>query len=761
MLEPAPESIVSPYVEVALPVPLRKVFTYDVPSGLKGALQPGSRVAVSFSRRKLAGFVVNGREDLPEGVARALPVAGLLEAEPVFTPELLRFLDQAAKYYMHPLGEVLRAAAPALPSGAMRRLRADGFLDAAENLPGQRVAHHTTWKVTATAKSAEGVRLGARQKQLLERLANRESVVLEELRGEFNDPRAVIRSLADKGLVEYEEVEASRDPFFRSPVERDAPHAPTAAQQLAIDAVGEAITNRTGEAFLLHGVTGSGKTEVYLRAIDGVRNAGRGAVLLVPEIALTPQLVGRFRARFGDDIAVLHSGLTARQRDDAWQSLRRGRVQVAIGARSALFAPVADLGLIVVDEEHDPSFKQDEGFRYHARDMALLRAQYAGAVCVLGSATPSVETYHRANEGRIRLLSLPTRATGATMPEVEIVDLRRHRTGPTGHPLLSGPLHSAIGECLETDHQAIIFLNRRGFAPSVRCASCGTVAECPACSVALTEHREQGALRCHYCDFHRAVAMACAACGSTEHKRLGVGTEQLENSIEESFPKARVARLDRDTASGDGVEAVLDQLRSGEVDVLVGTQMVTKGHDIAGVTLVGVALADQSLAFPDFRASERTFQLLAQVAGRAGRADTPGKVILQTFQPDHPAVRLAAQHDYESFYAAEIRDREEVGYPPFARLVGVRVHAGAEADARGATQVLADTARQHPAVKDGAVQVLGPAPAPLVRLRGRYHYRLLLKSPDRKLLRNVTAHLAARIDQGLPPTHATLDIDPL
>jgi primosomal protein N' (replication factor Y) len=255
--------------------------------------------------------------------------------------------------------------------------------------------------------------------------------------------------------------------------------------------------------------------------------------------------------------------------------------------------------------------------------------------------------------------------------------------------------------------------------------------------------------------------MACAACGSTEHKRLGVGTEQLENSIEESFPKARVARLDRDTASGDGVEAVLDQLRSGEVDVLVGTQMVTKGHDIAGVTLVGVALADQSLAFPDFRASERTFQLLAQVAGRAGRADTPGKVILQTFQPDHPAVRLAAQHDYESFYAAEIRDREEVGYPPFARLVGVRVHAGAEADARGATQVLADTARQHPAVKDGAVQVLGPAPAPLVRLRGRYHYRLLLKSPDRKLLRNVTAHLAARIDQGLPPTHATLDIDPL
>ena len=328
------------------------MFTYAVPSALRGALQPGSRVAVSFSRRKLAGFVVGGRDDLPEGVSRALPVAGLLEPEPVFTPELLRFLDQAAKYYMHPLGEVLRAAAPALPAGAMRRLRADGFLEPAENLPGQRVAHHTTWKVTPTGKETEGIRLGARQKKLMDRLANRESVLLDELRGELNDPRAVVRSLVGKGLVAFEEVEASRDPFFRAPVTRDAPHPPTDAQQLAIDAINEAILGRTGEAFLLHGVTGSGKTEVYLRAIDEVRKAGRGAILLVPEIALTPQLVGRFRARFGDDIAVLHSGLTARQRDDAWQALRRGRVQVAIGARSALFAPVADLGLSTKSTTH-------------------------------------------------------------------------------------------------------------------------------------------------------------------------------------------------------------------------------------------------------------------------------------------------------------------------------------------------------------------------------------------------------------------------
>ena len=756
-----PDAIVSPYVEVALPVPLRRLFTYGVPDALRGSLRCGSRVAVSFNRRKLAGVVVSGRDELPEGVKRALAVAGLLESEPVFTPELLRFLEQAAKYYMHPLGEVLRAAAPALPTGAMKRLRADGFLEAEENLPGQRVAHHVTWEVRATGQGQSSARLGARQKKLLGLLEGRESILLEELRGELSDPRGVVRALAAKGLVTYQEVAVNPDPFFRTPVERDTPPEPTPAQQHSIDAITEAISKRSADAFLLHGVTGSGKTEVYLRAIDEVQRAGGGAILLVPEIALTPQLVGRFRARFGDDIAVLHSGLTTRQREDAWQALRRGRAQVAIGARSALFAPVANLSLVVVDEEHDPSFKQDEGFRYHARDMALLRAQYAGATCVLGSATPSVETYYRANEGRLRLLSLPSRATGATMPSVQIVDLRRHRQGPTGHPLLSGPLHAALGRCLDGGHQAILFLNRRGFSPSVRCVGCGAVAECPACSVALTEHRGQGALRCHYCDFHRPIAAPCAACGAKEYQHLGVGTEQLQRAIEESFPNATVARLDRDTASGEGVEAVLDRLRSGEVDVLVGTQMVTKGHDIAGVTLVGVVLADQSLAFPDFRASERTFQLLAQVAGRAGRAEAPGEVILQTFQPEHPAIRLAAEHDYGRFYEEELRSRREVGYPPFARLVTVRVHAGAEADAKSATQHLADTARQHPAVREGAVQILGPAPAPLARLRGRYHYRLLLKSSDRKLLRNVAALLASRIDQGLPPTHCTLDIDPL
>lgn len=751
----------STYVEIALPVPLRQSFTYRVPEALRGRLALGSRVAVPFSGRKLAGFVVGFTHELPSSVKRALSVAGLLEPHPVFTDELFRFLDRAAKYYMHPLGEVLRAAAPALPSGAMRRLRDDGFLARDEHLPGQRIAHPKTWRITRGSGSATDHRLGARQQRVMDALDAGKPVLLDELRAEISDPRAVVRSLADKGLLDIEEVAANRDPFFRSAVSRDEPPEPTAAQAFAVRALQAAIAQRTAEAFLLHGVTGSGKTEVYLRAIDAARQERRGALLLVPEIALTPQLVARFRARFGDTLAVLHSGLTARQREDAWQSLRHGSVGIAIGARSALFAPLLDLGVIVVDEEHDPSFKQDDGFRYHARDMALLRARDAGAVCVLGSATPAVETYHRALCGALELLSLPDRATGQRLPKVDVVDLRRHRQGPTGHRLLSGPLHAAIGDCLDGGYQAILFLNRRGFSPSVRCVACGAVAQCPACSVALTEHRGARMLRCHYCDFQRPAAAPCLACGEMEVARLGIGTEQLEAAIVDAFPKARVGRLDRDTATGVGVEAVLEQLRRGEVDVLVGTQMVTKGHDIARVTLVGVVSADQSLAFPDFRASERTFQLLAQVAGRAGRAGTPGKVVLQTYQPEHPAIGFAASHDYEGYYGTEIEARRQVGYPPFSRLVTIRVHAGAEGAARRASEHLAQIAKRHDAFASGNLEVLGPAPAPLARLRGRYHFRVLLKSADRRSLRAVAAQLAARIDDGLAPARASLDIDPL
>ncbi|HJL20457.1 MAG TPA: primosomal protein N', partial [Sandaracinaceae bacterium LLY-WYZ-13_1] len=616
------------YVEVALPVPLRRRFTYRVPAQAP-PLAVGSRVAVPFSGRKLVGVVLGHRDAPPEGVKRIKSVAGLIEAEPAFPEELLRFLREAARYYLHPIGEVLRAAAPALPREALRSLRRDGFLDAGESLPGAAVATRKALFLHATDAAPEK-RLGAKQQAVLALLSERHELSLDELRSHVKGARAVIRRLEERGLLRTEEREVPADPFFSEPVSPDTPPEPNPPQRHAIETLVAAL-GAGPSTHLLHGVTGSGKTEVYLRVISEAKARGLGSLLLVPEIALTPQLVARFRARFGDGIAVLHSGLTDKQRHAAWRGLRAGALRVAVGARSALFAPVPDLGVIVVDEEHDSSFKQEEGFRYHARDMAILRAHRAGAVCILGSATPSIETYHRAETGKLGLISLPNRATSQALPEVEVVDLRRHGPGPSGHPLISGPLHKGLDVCLQTGGQAILFLNRRGFSPSLRCEACGEMAQCPACSVSLTEHRRAGLLRCHYCDFSMPVTGRCPSCGKDALLPLGLGTERLEDALAEAFAPAKVARLDRDTAHGGrAVEAVLDRVRRREIDILVGTQMVTKGHDIPGVTLVGVVLADQSLAFPDFRAAERTFQLLSQVAGRAGRGERPGRVVLQT-----------------------------------------------------------------------------------------------------------------------------------
>ena len=747
------------YVEVALPVPLRQSFTYKLDGALKETIASGSRVAVPFNRRKLSGFVVGFAEAPPPNVSRVLKVAGLLDAEPVFDAELLGFLEQAARYYFHPLGEVLRAAAPALPTGAMKKLVSDGFLESGQRLPGRKVHRPKTLSIRRSDKDVAGHRLGARQKQVLALVEQHETITLEGLRPTVKSARSVVLGLRDKGLVAVDEVDRVDDRFFQQPVSLDTPPTLTPPQSVAVDSIVARLGQ--GGAFLLHGVTGSGKTEVYLRAIKEATTRGYGVIVLVPEIALTPQLVHRFRARFGDQIAVMHSGLKERQRDEAWRALRSGEIKIAIGARSALFAPVHNLGLIVVDEEHDPSFKQEEGFRYHARDMALLRGDRADAVCVLGSATPSVESFYAATQGKYTLVTLPARATGQSMPPVEIVDLRRQTSGPAGTRLLSGPLVNHLRDCVANQNQAILFLNRRGFAPSLRCPSCGVVAQCPACSVALTEHRALGRLRCHYCDFSTPVSTTCSDCGAPDLQRLGLGTEQLAATLSEAHPQWRVARLDRDTATTEGIEEVLGRVRDGEVDVLVGTQMVTKGHDVAGVTLVGAVLADQSLAFPDFRATERTFQLLTQVAGRAGRGSRPGRVVFQTYQPTHFAVRAASAHDFEAFYAAEIEARSEVGYPPFGRLVAVRVDAGSQNAAQRTATELARKARQYASAHDLAVAVLGPAPAPLARLRGRFRYRVMLRSSNLKSLRATAAQLAAAIDAGVSPSRATLDVDPV
>jgi primosomal protein N' (replication factor Y) (superfamily II helicase) len=752
---------VSPrFASIALPVPLRRAFTYRVPEGL--SLAPGMRVAVPFAGQRLAGFVLSLDEEAPAEVTRVRDVAGPLEPTPVFDAELLGFLTRAADYYLAPLGEVLKTAAPALPKNAMAALAEQGFLEPGGTLKGRAVATATTLRVSYVQGAPDALRLGARQRTALALLASRQSLLLPELATLVPSARAVVKTLAAHGLVSLETVEVPRDRFFASTVERDAPRVPTAEQAHAIATLHDALAADKPGAYLLHGVTGSGKTEVYLQLVARALAEGKGALVLVPEIALTPQLVARFRARFGEDIAVLHSGLGERERDASWRALWRGEVRLAIGARSALFAPVPRLAVIIVDEEHDPSFKQEEGFRYHGRDMALLRAHLAGALCVLGSATPSLETFYLSEAGRMKRLTLQNRPTANTLPEVEVVDLARHRgPGPSGHPLLTGPLHRALERTFGRGEQAIIFLNRRGFAPTLVCSACTEPLRCPACSVSLTEHRRAGLFRCHYCDFSTGVSEACPACGKLALERVGIGTERIEDALSSAFPGVRVGRLDRDTAASGGVDEVLARMRDKSLDVLVGTQMVTKGHDLPGVTLVGVLLADQGLMFPDFRAAERTFQLLAQVSGRAGRGDLPGRVVLQTYQPAHHSVRYALAHDYLGFYREELGQRRELGYTPFARLVAVRADAADEAVARTVIDTLAAVARGTSAVSSGAVSVLGPTAAPIARIRARYRMRFFLRGRSREALRAAASAVVEAIERGVKPARAHVDVDPV
>ncbi|WP_437673064.1 replication restart helicase PriA [Sorangium sp. So ce131] len=807
--------------DVAVPVPLSQAFTYEVPAALADGVRPGARVLCDFHRRKLLGVVLAVSErSAAIDPAKIKPLAALVDARPALPAELLSFLQELAAYYFAPIGEVLRLALPAIEREQVRALKAQGELDGvldlarAKQVGGRKVAFARPTDVIEEPGTLRGQ--AAAVLALLRAGGEQPVARLEE---RFGNARNALKKLAERGLVALDEREPPRDPFFRLAEERDVPPELNEAQAEAaarIDAALAALPPPPADgaprphagdepraagpsAFLLFGVTGSGKTEVYLRAIKGCLERGRGALVMVPEIALTPQLVARFRARFGDELAVLHSGLSDADRHAMWASLHSGRVRVAIGARSALFAPVPALGLILVDEEHDGSFKQEEGVRYHARDMALLRAHRAGAVCVLGSATPSIESVALVRRGKLAELRLPERAhREASLPEVTLVDLRRFGPGPSGDPLISLPLHRALEKTLAAKEQAILFLNRRGFAPSVVCGSCGTLTTCEACSVALTYHRgrrrdpprpagavagagagagapapapaaaelderpQGGRLRCHYCDYMGPLPERCAACGSRSLLLEGLGTERLEATIAESFPEARVARLDRDVAGKDRSQVILARMREGKIDILVGTQMVTKGHDLPNVTLVGVVNADAALGLPDFRAAERGFQLLVQVAGRAGRRDRPGRVLIQTRNPEHPAIAFAAAHNVPGFLEREIRDREEVGYPPATRLALIRVDAVDEAVGRGAAAKIAACARTSPEGLARRVEVLGPSAAPIARLRGRYRFRVLLRARERGPLRIALAAIARLLRDDLDRgARAIIDVDPV
>jgi primosomal protein N' (replication factor Y) len=810
-------------VRVALPVPVDRLFDYEVPEDLAREAEVGRRVRAPFGGRRLTGVIVEtgsepaAREQAgrPAVQGRLRKLDAILDPTPALPAPLLAALVEEAEALLCPVGIALAAALPpgaapqseagyALtargreavahgaargPAAALLAALVDAPLGAAalarrhgaspallgslererlvartllERGPRARPARQRVARLAAGVDAeAEAAALARapRQAALLRLLAEAREAPTADLAARLPGAAEGLRGLVRRGLVQLEQREVALQGALAT---ETGTVELTREQQAATETIGAAIAARRAETFLLHGITGSGKTEVYLRAVAEALAQGRQALVLVPEIPLTHQILARLRGRFGDGLAVLHSGLTPNERLAQWERLRRGEVPIAVGARSALFAPMRDLGLIVMDEEHDSAYKSEEGFRYHARSLAARRARHESCPLVLGSATPSLETRYAAERGRIQRLRLAHRIGSRPLPAVQLVDLAHERAGlPRGRKLVLGAtLLRALRETLAQGAQSILFLNRRGFSTQIACVDCQHVARCKHCDIALTFHARAHVLRCHYCDFQAAPPERCPACGSEKAALLGIGTERVEEEVRAQLPDARVARLDRDTASRRGtVESVLRRLASGELDVLIGTQMVAKGHDFPGVRLVGVVNADLGLHLPDFRAAERTFQLLTQVAGRAGRGALPGRVILQTWSPDHYAIRPAASHDYERFYAAERSQREALRYPPFGRLALVRVAAEDEAAAAASAARLAEAARAAAGAE--GPEVLGPAPAPIARLRGQHRFQVLLKHGRIEPLRAVGRRVIEAAGKLPSAVRFSIDLNPL
>jgi primosomal protein N' (replication factor Y) len=747
-------------VEVALPLPLPRTFTYRAAAPIAA----GTRVRVPFAGRRLIGWVVGGAEP-PGEVHQLRDIDAVLEDAPGVPADVLELCRWIGSYYLTPLGLVLRSALPALLSDAGRTAspeRTRRVFQLVQELP------------TLTARATA---FGRAQRQracyeAVESMGGRADV--QHLTQVLGFSAGVLRGLAARGLAAFGTERAERDPFAAHDPGPPARHAPTAAQAAAVAELVAAARAGADSPFLLFGVTGSGKTLVYIELLrEVVQRQGRGAIVLVPEIALTPQTVARFRAEFGDIVAVLHSALSDGERYDAWRALRDGRRRIAIGARSAVFAPVPELGAIIVDEEHEASYKQAELPRYHAREVAVVRAAARGAVCVLGSATPALESWYNAQRGRYRMLRLPDRVEGRPLPPVQLIDLRRERQPErqppvprTGPAILTGPLIDAVNERLQRGEQSILLLNRRGYATFVQCRACGHVWQCGNCNVSLTFHRGRGRLLCHYCMHEEAPPARCTACRSGDISFRGVGTEQVERTVAELFPQARIARMDVDTTSGKwSHHDILERVGAGAVDILLGTQMIAKGLDFPNVTLVGVINADVAMNLPDFRASERTFQLLTQVAGRAGRGPRGGLVLIQTALPAHYAIRAAVAHDYETFARRELNARTTPTYPPHARLVNVVISGLDERAVQDAAQHAADWVAERLRQRDpaGSIELTGPAPCAIDRIRTRWRWHFLLRSAAPRILGSVCREFQYRynLKPGRAALRAIVDRDPV
>ncbi|HJT33308.1 MAG TPA: primosomal protein N' [Pirellulales bacterium] len=723
----------------------RQEFDYLVPDVLRPRLAIGQRVRVTLGRgdRPMVGYCVR-LEHRPVGGRRLKPVAELIDERALLSPAMLRLTEWMAEHYLCPLAQVLDAVVPAAVRG-----KAGTRLTTLLSVPT---------KVAARLATLE---LPKKQASILRYLAaSSEPLTPVQLAQRVGCSSATITTLRRKGLIAAEARRMSYHAATHAPVAREDNLPLNTDQQTALDAILAALRSLEHRTILLHGVTGSGKTEVYIRAIQEVVGYGRQAIVLVPEISLTPQAQQRFRARFGR-VAVLHSHLTDAERHAHWQEIAAGHVSVVVGARSAVFAPTPHLGLIVLDEEHEGSFKQDTAPRYHARDVALRRAAAEKVPLVLGSATPSLESWYRGEAGEYQLVTMPRRVFDRPLPAVVTVDLRNETRDHLWTGSISRPLHAAMKESLEAGGQVILLLNRRGFSTHIQCAGCGHVVRCPHCDIALTHHRQSEIALCHYCDYELAAPTRCPECGFIGIRYSGLGTQRLEAEVRARFGDYPSLRMDTDTMQGPGShERALAAFREGEVRILLGTQMIAKGLDFPDVTLVGVINADTALHLPDFRAAERTFQLLVQVAGRTGRGPKGGRVLVQTFSPDHAAIRAAVRHDYHTFTAEELPNRQALMYPPFASMSRLVIRGPKEAVAREFAAHLAERLTAALSREENPARVLGPAPAPIAKLRGLHRFQIQLQGqrpePIHTALRQATVGLEA--PEGV---QWIVDVDPL
>jgi len=799
------------YVNVAVNVPAYGLFTYAVPAETVHRAAIGKRVLVPFGRRTITGYILETTDE--PGVAESKSIIDVLDDEPLFSSADAIFYRWLSQYYLYPIGKTLTDILPAgittdsdrfvtlgqdfddapftplqreivsllkeHPEGlsarvlarklgrkqltpTLRRLAERGCVAIHERIEKPTVAVRHESVITACGPLPADIKLTEKQAAVFHVIESAGTITVSELSRQIPHVHSVLRSLEKKELI----IRGKQEQYRRAEAGPE-PGSPKGAitlneeQGAALCTIRDALRTHTFTSLVLHGVTGSGKTEIYLKAIEEALALGGSALVLVPEIGLTPFLTSRIGASFGTDrLAVLHSGVTRTVRYDEWRRIQRKEALITIGARSAVFAPASDLRLIIVDEEYDPSYKQDVRLRYHARDAAVMKAKLAKAVILLGAATPDVQTYFNTHHKNYRCLTLSHRYQDRPLPAVTVVDMKNEPSPSGGPPILSRALHTSLEETLAQGKQAMLFLNRRGFTTFLFCRRCGHVFRCRNCSVSLTYHMTDNMLRCHYCDYAVKSPPLCPHCSGTEIGSYGVGTEKLYDTVRELFPAANIARMDSDTTTQRGSHAaLLSRLDRGEIDILIGTQMITKGHDFPNVTLVGVVSADMSLNVPDFRAAERTFQLLTQVSGRGGRGSSPGTVIIQTISPDDFSIRYARHHDYAGFYGEEIEHRRALTYPPFSRMIALHITGRDTATAARSATATGRRAREIIKNKNVAIDVLGPAESPLSKIRGAYRWQVILKSADVGALHEVTHELLASHPRG--DGTLTVDVDPV